>query len=372
MLDKTEINRLIFEGIITISAMSLIYFGCLFIFQKIIYQNTNNIAFAWRLVGINETVIYWLKQFFTLFVIALTIWFTQWRLARRYRQIELNHMLLELNYIASGHYEHRISPELAGRMSDVAQSINRLVDSTVMAREEERRIEQTKQELITNVSHDIRTPLTSIIGYLTLIKDEQYESTDEMKQFVGIAYQKAQQMEVLADRLFEYATMQYQEELLQKKYISISNFLSQIAAEYHKEAKEHQMTLSVCVEEVNLFCYMDPEKMVRVYDNLLTNAFKYSQASDVVLSAKRKKDTIVLGVSNNGVMIDEEDQKQLFIRFYRQDKARTQTMQGSGLGLAIVESVILAHHGKIWVTSTPQETSFHMALPIQTRKDSNQ
>ena len=126
-----------------------------------------------------------------------------WRLVRRYHQMQLRHIINELHYIADGHFNHRIPFQLKGQMQRVVASVNALVDSTIKAMEDEREIERSKDELITNVSHDIRTPLTSIIGYLGLIEDKQYRSEEDILKYTHTAYLKSKQMKSLVDDLFE-------------------------------------------------------------------------------------------------------------------------------------------------------------------------
>src|SRR5699024_8241347 len=123
---------------------------------------------------------------------------------RRLRAVQLGYVLEELHYISQGNYHHKISTSELNGMQPVVDSINRLVDSTVKAREEERRIEQSKDDLITNMSHDIRTPLTSVIGYLILLKQEGLKDPEKAMKYINIAYDKAIQMQRMTDDLFEY------------------------------------------------------------------------------------------------------------------------------------------------------------------------
>lgn len=142
-----------------------------------------------------------------LFVFIATVFdsfILYWRIVHQYRQIQLYHVISGLHYIASGHFDHRIPFVLNGSMQRVVESINALVDSTVESMKEERRIEKSKDELITNVSHDIRTPLTSIIGYLGLIENKQYQSEEDLIKFAHIAFVKSNQMKSLVNDLFEY------------------------------------------------------------------------------------------------------------------------------------------------------------------------
>ncbi|WP_163561920.1 HAMP domain-containing sensor histidine kinase [Granulicatella sp. zg-84] len=365
-LDKKQLNHLVVEGLITLTAILFIYFGCLFLFNKLLFPLPNEPFYALHLrqvFGITHQMIGVYRQIFTVVMILGAIWFTYWRLSRRYRQYELSHILEELDYIASGNYHHRISEDLLGRMRKVAISINKLVDSTVSAMEEERHIEQTKNELITNVSHDIRTPLTSIIGYLSLIEESDEIDEEELKQYVHVAYMKSLQMKRLADNLFDYIKMQDYKEEWQYQHIPIKNFLTQIVVENELEALEKDMTIDIDVTPSNLLVQMNGEQMVRVYDNLISNALKYSQAKRLQLTARQENNGVILEVKNDGQMIDSDVMNKLFVRFYRGDQSRSSQISGSGLGLAIVESIILHHQGHIDVYSTPSETVFRIWLP---------
>lgn len=361
-LNPLEIRNLIIEGIITLVAMVLIYFGFLFLFAKLLYPaDSTTISPIWVSIGITEPVVYWVRHIFTIFMVVVTFWITNWRLSRRYRQIELRHVLSELEYIAAGNYHHRISEAIGGRLGGVVSSINKLVDSTVEAMEEERAIEQTKNQLITNVSHDIRTPLTSIIGYLSLVEDNQYDTNEELKEYVHIAYQKANQMKQMADDLFEYTKMTSPDMVWQFAPLQVKRFLTQLALEYDTPTQEAGIEIIVSCDE-DFVIDVDVNGMVRVYDNLISNAIKYSQATQLVLGAKRTVGGIALTVKNNGVPIEESALKQLFTRFYREDTSRSSVVEGSGLGLAIVQSIVEAHQGDISVVSNKQETVFVIEL----------
>lgn len=246
-------------------------------------------------------------------------------------------------------------------------SINKLVDSTVNAMNEERKIEQTKQELITNVSHDIRTPLTSIIGYLSLVEESNFETIDEVKSYIHIAYLKAQQLKQLTDKLFEYVSVQNIQEQLILKQIAIKNFLTQIAAEYEYEANKKNIVIEIDVQN-DFYIAIDVDKFVRIYDNLLSNAFKYSQATTITLKAYQSEFDNILIVENNGKMIEKNVAKNVFNRFYRESESRNSEIVGSGLGLAIVESIVKLHQGNIYIDSIDNSTKFIIKLP----KDSHE
>lgn len=364
-LDSREKRRFMIEAVITLMAMVFIYFGFLFFFNKLLHPQPDDVLYGLHIkerFGITQMMITFYQQVFTVVMMIVTFLMMKWRLSRLYRRMELSHLLHELDYIAQGHYQHRLSSANATHFGSVITSVNKLVDSTVRAMAEERAVEQSKAELITNMSHDIRTPLTSVIGYLGLIEENPDVSLEEMRSYVHIAYQKSQQMKKMADDLFAYAQVNDYKEQAEYRHIPIRKFLDQISAEYEYEAQQHGMSIDVICDLETQTVRMDAEKMVRVYANLLTNAFKYSQATQLILRATLDRSEIVLTVENNGVAIPKSDQERLFMRFYRQDKSRSTS--GSGLGLSIVERIVLLHQGRIRVFSDDAKTTFEMRLPI--------
>ncbi len=203
-LTSKEISELFAEGIVTIVLLLLLNVAILVILTSIrenspvlveaIYESKNAFTAAFNTDIFRSGRNFILPMFFLLDVIVL-----YWRLIRRYHQMQLRHIISELHFIAEGNYDHRIPFELRGDLSRIVSNINGLVDSTVAAIEDERRIEQSKDELITNVSHDIRTPLTSIIGYLGLIEDRQYHSEEELLKYMNM--QLLEQAEAVFEEL---------------------------------------------------------------------------------------------------------------------------------------------------------------------------
>ncbi|GCF92374.1 two-component sensor histidine kinase [Enterococcus florum] len=297
-----------------------------------------------------------------------------WRLIRRYRQMQLRHIINELHYIADGNYNYRIPFELRGDLSKVVASINGLVDSTVAAIEDEREIEKSKDELITNVSHDIRTPLTSIIGYLGLIEDGQYQTQEEALKYTHIAYTKAKQMKSLVDDLFEYTKVRQPSVPVNRVSFDMIQLVEQLAAEFELEADKKGVQVLVETSESSLIMDGDTEKLVRVFSNLITNALKYGTgATQIVIKIEKAGTEAILTVKNNGTPIPRESLDQLFDRFYRVDESRSQEISGTGLGLAISQNIVNLHGGYIYAQSNRQWTSFiiHLPLKANTSKDSS-
>ena len=188
-LTSKEISELLAEAIVTIVLLLLLNVSIMFLLGQLLSENSPLAGVIWAtkdaVAKELNTDLFWSWNKFVLpifFLVDAAVLY--WRLIRRYHQMQLRHIISELHYIADGNYNHRIPFELSGDLAKVVTSINGLVDSTVAAIEDERRIEKSKDELITNVSHDIRTPLTSIIGYLGLIEDRQFHSQEEDRKSV--------------------------------------------------------------------------------------------------------------------------------------------------------------------------------------------
>lgn len=365
-LTRKEVSELVLEGIVTLCIVFLLYLGILVMLSQLVNEpGFISIEFSAREVWhIEREQVLFYKNIFTITSVLFAVAFTYWRLMRRYQQMQLNHILDELHLIAEGQYDRRIPFRLTGDMGQVVNSINRLVDSTVNALEDERAIEKSKDELITNVSHDIRTPLTSIIGYLGLIVNQQNVEAADAKHYAEIAYSKAEQMKLLVDDLFEYTTTRPNGAPLRLNDIPIVNFLEQVAADFELEAQKRQMAIEVLPNNRDVVLELDAEKMVRVINNLLSNAIKYGHADSVItMEVLKKEGVITIAVRNAGDPISKEVLEHLFTRFYRAEGSRSKETGGTGLGLAIAENIVQSHGGMMYAESENGLTSFYVCLP---------
>ncbi|MCB5951325.1 HAMP domain-containing histidine kinase [Enterococcus sp. BWT-B8] len=370
-LTSKEISELLAEGILTVILLLLLNVAILVLIYQFVQSSPtlSNIIFGTKgvLADYLDTDVFWSWSKFVIpFFLIIDASVLYWRLIRRYRQMQLRHIISELHYIADGNYDHRISFELGGNLAKVIASINGLVDSTVAAIEDERRIEKSKDELITNVSHDIRTPLTSIIGYLGLIEDRQFHSEEEILKYTHIAYVKAKQMKLLVDDLFEYTKVRQPSVPLNAITFDMAQLLEQLAVDFELEAHKKGMEILVETNPASIRMEGDTEKLVRVFNNLLSNALKYGQGGNQILMEANKVGTeVVVAVRNNGPKIPQKSLDQLFDRFYRVEESRSQETGGTGLGLAIAQSIVALHGGYIYATSDAQWLSFIIHLPLQ-------
>ncbi len=374
ILTTKEKSELFGEGVITVILLLLLNLSIIILINLAVLNDPrleNGIFFLKKTITFANGVHLWSWQrLFISFMLVSDAIVVYWRLIRRYRQMQLRHVIDELHYIADGHFDHRIPFVVKTDLQKVIDSINALVDSTVASMEEERQIEQSKDDLITNVSHDIRTPLTSIIGYLGLLKSS--ELNEDQTKYIQIAYDKALQMKALAEDLFEYTTLRSStNNKLVLAPLHVNSMLEQVAAGFELEAEKKTITFNVITRPRDLVIDADAKMIVRILNNLISNALKYGHgATEINLIANRVNNKFVeLRVENNGEQIPKKSLQKIFDRFYRVESSRNLKTGGTGLGLAITKSIVDLHGGTIKCQSTAELTSFIIQLPLNSPQE---
>lgn len=366
-LTRSERSELVVEAIITMSLIFFLYLSALLIYRQAIDYKLNFFGLDTTLrhmLGLTRQQIIVSVYIFSLASCVVAIFVTNWRVKRRINQMKLAHILDYLKYIAQGHYEIRIPQTDLGEMDEVVSSINHLVDSTVRAIEEERKIEKSKDELITNIGHDIRTPLTSVIGYLGLIENQQYHSQEELARYAHVAYRKAQQMQSLVQDLFTYTATRQTTTEISPVQVQVLRFMEQLVADFELSAREKTIDLRLDIRPKNLVASFDVDKMARVFHNLLSNALKYGIGAHYIeLLAYQEEDYIYFKVKNDGQPLDQSELEDIFQRSYRADQSRSANQPGTGLGLAIVRNIVELHHGRVYAEVEGKETIFTIEIP---------
>lgn len=238
------------------------------------------------------------------------------------------------------------------------------VRETLRKREKDaKEAEQRKNDLVVYLAHDIKTPLTSVIGYLNLLDEAPDMPAEQRAKYVDITLQKAYRLEQLVDEFFDITRFNLQTIVLNREVLHLSFMLRQLADEFfpilspqHKEAR---------VEAPDeLLVYADPDKLARVFNNILKNAAAYSFPDSVIaIRASLEEDTVVVSFVNHGREIPPESLTTIFEKFYRLDSARSSNTGGAGLGLAIAREIVLAHGGDITAASENGVTAFTVTLP---------
>ncbi|HDR3887460.1 TPA: HAMP domain-containing histidine kinase [Bacillus cereus] len=270
-----------------------------------------------------------------------------------------------VNDIANGKLGLTIGINGKDELTQLAQNINYMSKELENTFEQERRLERTKNELITNVSHDLRTPLTSIIGYVDLLKRGQYDSKAQLQEYLETTYLKSQRLKYLIDELFEYTRLSDIDAKLNINEVDLSGLLEQIVGEYIPIFEKTGLSVQKSITEETIPIFMDVEKMVRVYENLFMNAIKYSmKPSELSICLELIGNKAILKVSNKVEKPPVSDPNKLFERFFRGDKARKDD-QGNGLGLAISKRIVELHNGNIHAEYKVGWMSFIVEHPIK-------
>lgn len=278
-----------------------------------------------------------------------------------------------IQQVTSGNYGVQCEVEYDDELGSLAANIN-VLSKTLLAKEKEseklkekeraaldieRNAERQKNELITNVAHDLRTPLTTIVGYLELIKDDTALSKEDVHKYSGIAYEKSIRLQEMMDDLFEFTKLDNADIKLNKSMINLSGLIMQMTDEFYPSFKDCNITPIVDLPEENIYVQGDGQLLARVFDNLISNALKYGYHNTnlkIEVSGDEKYATVK--VINHGDTIASEDIPLLFNKFYRTDSSRNSKTGGTGLGLAITKNIVDLHHGDISVTSDDQITTF--------------
>ena len=220
-----------------------------------------------------------------------------------------------------------------------------------------------KNDLITYLAHDLKTPLSSVIGYLSLLDEAPDMPVEQKAKYVGIALEKAGRLEQLIDEFFEITRFNLQTIILNKRKINLSYMLQQMTDEFYPILEEQGKKAVVEAEE-NVFIYADADKIARVFNNILKNAIAYSDRNSTIkVCVTNSEEKTWIQFINHGDPIPEHKLNAIFEKFYRLDSSRSSSTGGAGLGLAIAKEIVTAHEGELLVTSSAEQTVFTVILP---------
>ena len=254
--------------------------------------------------------------------------------------------------------EISLSPEMVTMESKL-----KAVKQTLEEREQEARsAEQRKNDMVMYLAHDIKTPLTSVIGYLSLLDEAPDMPPEQKAKYVNITLEKANRLEKLLDEFFEITRYDFQTNSLPKENIDLYYMLTQMTDEFYPllTAKGKKAVLHVPDDMV---IYGNPDKLARVFNNILKNAVAYSPDNSVIDITAAIKGDIASIVFNNAGSIPKDKLSSIFDKFYRLDSARSSDTGGAGLGLAIAKEIVSSHGGHIYADSDGKQTLFTVELP---------
>ncbi len=268
--------------------------------------------------------------------------------------------------IAEGDMAHRIVTEREDELGRVIHSINKMAEQLEQKITQEREIENSKMELITGISHDLRTPLTSIIGYIELLQTRSFRNEKEYERFVENAHNKAIHLKKMLDDLFEYTRLTWKETRLHLELVDIVQMVNQLYYEFEPIAKELGITVAKSMEPTPILIKIDSEKIARAIDNLLSNALRYSLTpSTIDIKVKPTAQQVLIEISNEGIPLTLEQENRLFERFYKVDQSRQgRGTSGTGLGLSIAKSIVELHGGLLHFNHSGKIFTFTIELPL--------
>ncbi len=225
-------------------------------------------------------------------------------------------------------------------------------------------LESKKNDLVMYLAHDLKTPLTSIIGYLTLLEECPELSQSQRSKFTGIALDKAYRLEQLITEFFDITRFNINSVQLQKNRIDLGMMMEQIADEFYPMLSEKGLQIDIDIPE-RILMYADSDKLARVIDNLLKNAVNYSyENSAILVGARIRNGRVIIKFRNRCDEIPKEKLERIFDKFYRMDASRSTQTGGSGLGLAIAKQITELHGGTIKAQSNTDHTDFTVILPF--------
>lgn len=226
--------------------------------------------------------------------------------------------------------------------------------------------QKRKKDLVAFLAHDLKTPLTSVVGYLTLLRDKPGLFPAERERYTAVALEKARRLESLLEEFFDISRMELHQDVDKWEKVQLTLLLEQITDEFYPLLEDKDLKLEAEIAP-GLAAMGDADKLARVFDNVLRNAVSYSHQGETIrLTAVLEEGKVHIRIANRGLGIPEKELSNIFDRFYRLDAARSTRTGGAGLGLAIAKEIVDDHGGSIAAESTGEDTIFHIVLPAWT------
>ena len=242
--------------------------------------------------------------------------------------------------------------------------LNMFMDSYSDTIEKKQSLELAHKKLISNISHDIRTPLTSLLGYVEVLQKDEGISTEERKKFMDIIEKKGQSLHKLLNEFFELSKLESEDTLIRFEKNNLSEIVKGVLVAFYPEFMKKQISLDIKMPDNSLFVWGDCTSIERILQNLVSNALKYGRdGGSIGIELRQEQEKVWVDIRDDGKGIPEADMKYIFDRLYTTEPSRNEKFQGSGLGLAIVKKLVEKQKGEIVATSEPDtKTVFSFSL----------
>ncbi|TVX88254.1 sensor histidine kinase [Paenibacillus agilis] len=314
-------------------------------------------------------VVEWINQpqgmlhgvlFSALFFVTGSLLFVRLQFRTKFHSVEK-----ALKRAVQGNVNTRVLTNDDPIIDEVIFSINELIEQLAKVQVQSVRSEAARKSLLTNISHDIRTPLTSIIGYVDALKDNIAVSPEERQQYVQIISNKAIALKELIDEIFHLAKLDADEIPLQVESVDAAEMAREAVITFLPELDQRNIELRAKLPEEKCMVLVDRLSLLRILNNLLKNAVQYGEAGKVLgIELTESSQSYQFNIWDKGAGVAKQDVMNIFDRMYRSDRSRSTLNGGSGLGLAITKALVEKNGGAIWVESEPGiHTTFSFTIP---------
>ena len=268
----------------------------------------------------------------------------------------IRQMIRTARQIAKGDFGRRVRIKSKGELGELAESLNTMADELQQKMENLKRLDRVRTDFIANVSHELKTPLTLIKGYIETLEDRAMDDKEAATKFISIIKEHSDRLGYTIDDLLSLSELELSRDCVNRTELDLKEVVDEISLGFGHALAEKNQNLTVSTQGDDFSIQADRNKIEQVFANLIDNAIKYTKESGrIEISLCEQGQTVCVIVRDNGIGIPKEHRDRVFERFYRVDKARSRELGGTGLGLSIVKHIVLAHNGKITIESEPNK-----------------
>ncbi len=256
--------------------------------------------------------------------------------------------------IAKGDFGRRVRIKSKDELGELAESLNTMADELQQKMENLKQLDRVRTDFVANVSHELKTPLTLIKGYIETLQNKAFNDKEKSDKFISIIKEHSDRLGYTIDDLLSLSELELSKDCVNKTDFDLKEVIDEISLGFGQALAEKQQSLTVSTQGDDFCIQADRNKIEQVFANLIDNAVKYTKESGRIEILLCEQDqSVCVTVQDNGIGIPKEHRDRVFERFYRVDKARSRELGGTGLGLSIVKHIVLAHKGKIAIESEP-------------------
>jgi two-component system phosphate regulon sensor histidine kinase PhoR len=277
----------------------------------------------------------------------------------------IRQMIQTARQIAKGDFGRRVRIKSKGELGELAESLNTMADELQQKMENLKQLDRVRTDFVANVSHELKTPLTLIKGYIETLEDRAMDNKKAAIKFISIIKEHADRLGHIVDDLLSLSELELSDDSVHKSEFDLKKLIDEVSLGFGHALAEKKQKLNVSSKGSDFRIKADLGKIEQIFVNLIDNAVKYTKESGrIEISLCEQDQMVCVTVQDNGIGIPKEHRDRVFERFYRVDKARSRELGGTGLGLSIVKHIVLAHNGKIAIESEPNKgTTVSVKLP---------